>query len=54
MIPFVFVIVVIITTNYVVFSIDMLRVPFILQPLIILVGVSGFIATAINAGKEAI
>jgi cellobiose PTS system EIIC component len=45
MIPFVFVPVVIVTINYVVFSIGLVHVPVVLQPFTIPLGVSGFVAT---------
>jgi PTS system cellobiose-specific IIC component len=45
MIPFVFVFVVIVTINYVVFSIGLVHVPVVLQPFTVPLGVSGFVAT---------
>jgi PTS system cellobiose-specific IIC component len=45
MIPFVFVPVIIVTINYIVFSVGLVHVPVVLQPFTVPVGLSGFVAT---------
>ncbi len=45
MIPFIFVPVIIVTINYLVFSFGFVHVPIVMQPFTVPVGVSGFIAT---------
>ena len=45
MIPFVLVPVIIVTINYIAFSIGLVHVPVVLQPFTVPVGISGFVAT---------
>jgi cellobiose PTS system EIIC component len=45
MIPFVMVPVVIVTINYIVFSVGLVHVPVVMQPFTVPVGVSGFVAS---------
>ena len=45
MIPFIFVPVIIVTINYLVFTVGLVHVPIVMQPFTVPVGVSGFIAT---------
>src|SRR5260370_38530374 len=45
MIPFVLVPVIIVTINYIAFSIGLVHVPVVLQPFTVPIGISGFVAT---------
>jgi PTS system cellobiose-specific IIC component len=45
MIPFIFVPVIIVTINYLAFSLGLVHVPLVIQPFTVPIGISGFIAT---------